>query len=137
MRVGRDIGAICRKCGDVWHVVVAVVDGRIAKVECKQCGGRHRYKPADGEAAPRARRTTSKSTSASARARAAKTELIVADPSRPPRSYAASESYTQGDRVVHPNFGEGVVQAITGPTKVQVLFASGEKTLVHARKARA
>jgi hypothetical protein len=36
--------------------------------------------------------------------------------------------------MLHPSFGEGVVQAITGPTKVQVLFASGEKTLVHARK---
>jgi hypothetical protein len=134
MRVGRDIGAICRKCGDVWHVVVAVVDGRIAKVECKQCGGRHRYRAADDEAPARKARTTR---TPSTRARASDAKVIEADPSRPSRRYLASDSYAQGDRMVHPSFGEGVVQAITGPTKVQVLFASGEKTLVHARKARA
>jgi hypothetical protein len=138
MRVGGDIGAICRKCGDVWHVVVAVVDGRIAKVECKQCGGRHRYRPADGAPATRVRRASGSATTRSTRAAGTRgtklAKLIEADPSRPPRRYLATESYQQGDRMVHPNFGEGVVQAITGPTKVQVLFASGEKTLVHARK---
>jgi hypothetical protein len=40
-----------------------------------------------------------------------------------------------GDRVVHAHFGEGVVQAVTGPRKVEVLFASGAKTLVHGRNA--
>jgi len=128
MRVGRDIGAICRKCGDVWHVVVAVVDARIAKVECKQCGGRHAYRAAAGEAdaAPR-RRTTAK-----ARTRKSPT-VVEADLSRPARPYRASDRYEAGDRVLHPSFGEGVVQAIAGPTKVHVLFAGGPRTLVHAR----
>ncbi len=137
MRVGSDVGAICRKCGDVWHVVVAVVDHRIAKVECKQCGARHRFRPSDGESptaggrrttATRARSTTS------ARRVSRKQPIVEADPSRPPRPYRPSECYTRGDRVVHPSFGEGVVQAISGPKKVLVLFAGGEKTLVQARE---
>ena len=31
--VGADIEALCGKCGDTWHVVVALVNGKIAKVE--------------------------------------------------------------------------------------------------------
>ncbi len=38
MRVGSDIEAVCKKCGDVWHVVIALADRVIAKVECRECG---------------------------------------------------------------------------------------------------
>jgi hypothetical protein len=129
MKVGSDIGAICRKCGDVWHVVVAVVSGRIAKVECKQCGGRHRFRAPEGErgAEPTKRRTSTRTSR--------QPPLIEANPSRQPRAYRPTERYEQGDRVVHPNFGEGVVQSVAGPSKVRVRFATGEKTLVQARAA--
>jgi hypothetical protein len=40
------------------------------------------------------------------------------------------------DRIVHPSFGEGVVQAVTGPSKIEVLFGAGSKTLVHGRGRR-
>ncbi len=43
MRVGSDIEAICKKCGDVWHVVIALADRAIAKVECRECRARHRH----------------------------------------------------------------------------------------------
>src|SRR5512138_3234756 len=47
--VGADVEALCSKCGDVWHVVVAKLPtGQIAKVQCKQCGGYHRYKSPHG-----------------------------------------------------------------------------------------
>ena len=49
MRVGSDIEAVCKKCGDVWHVVIALADRRIANVECKECGARHRYRGVKGE----------------------------------------------------------------------------------------
>ena len=52
---------------------------------------------------------------------------------RPPRPFRTSDTYSVGDRVVHHHFGEGVVQAVTGPTKIQVLFETGPRTLVHAR----
>ena len=108
MRVGDDIGALCRKCGDVWHVVVALVDGRIAKVECKQCGARHRYRPVDGATGPGARRT--RSAAAPRKRSREKKPIVEADRSRPRRSFDASETYAVGDRIVHPSFGEGVVR---------------------------
>lgn len=131
-RVGADIGALCRKCGDVWHVVIALDAGAIAQVECKQCGARHRYRPAPGE---RTRGASSPGRRAASvrKARSAPAPVVEADPSRPPRSFRPSDTYQVGDRVVHAHFGEGVVQAVRGPTKVEVLFSGGARTLVHGR----
>jgi uncharacterized Zn finger protein len=133
-QVGSDIGALCGKCGDVWHVVIARAAGRIAQVECKQCGARHRFRPPPGErgaASAGVRRTR---TASSSRSRAASADVMVeADPSRPPRSFDPRETYAVGDRLLHASFGEGVVQAVTGPRKIRVQFGSNEKLLVHAR----
>ena len=43
--VAKDIEAVCSKCGESWHVIVAVSDGKIAQVQCKSCGGYHKYRP--------------------------------------------------------------------------------------------
>jgi len=134
-QVGSDIGALCGKCGDVWHVVIARAGGRIAQVECKQCGARHRFRPPPGErdAAPAAaRRTRRRSAPASGSANAE--SIVAADPARPPRAFDPRATYRAGDRLLHASFGEGVVQAVTGGTKIRVHFGSGEKLLVHARE---
>ena len=57
---------------------------------------------------------------------------VEADPARPVKVYSASARYEIGDQVAHPKFGTGVVQAIE-QTKVDILFESGRRTLVHAR----
>ena len=42
---GEYITATCRRCGDITgHVVTLVLDGRIAKIECKACGSVHKYR---------------------------------------------------------------------------------------------
>jgi cell wall assembly regulator SMI1 len=58
--------------------------------------------------------------------------LVEADPGRPVKAYSASMRYEVGDRVAHPTFGTGVVQTLE-QTKVDILFESGRRTLVHAR----
>ena len=134
MRVGGDIGAICGKCGDVWHVVIAVVDRRIAKVECRECGARHRYRSAPGAVPAAATPRKAAAGAASGRARTRhQAPIVEADPTRPRRAFCTSETYRVGDRLVHSSFGEGVVQAVTGATKIKVLFGVGPKTLVHGR----
>ena len=135
MQVGSEIESICGKCGDTWHVVIALVDRRIARVECRECGARHRHRPPGGRAsAPAAKRRGEPRTRASALRRSAERVVVEADPSRPRRPFRTSDVYQVGDRIVHATFGEGVVQAVTGPQKVEVLFGAGPKTLVHARK---
>ena len=129
MRVGGEVEAICRKCGTVWHVVIALTEGRIARVECGDCGARHRYRSAQG-GSPLKRAARG---SAPRRREAAK-PLVEADMSKPCRPFRTSDTYEVGERVVHASFGEGVVQAVRGPKKVEVLFGAGAKTLVHGRR---
>ncbi len=140
--VGADVEALCSKCGDVWHVVVAKVGEKIAKVQCKQCGGYHRYRSPHGAAAaaklPAATRPPKDPTDPKAprapRAPAERFEkpAVAADLTKPSRTYRASEAFAVGERVDHPSFGQGVIE-ISEPGKVTVFFATGRRVLVQSK----
>ena len=134
--VGADVEALCSKCGDVWHVVVAKVGEQIVKVQCKQCGGYHRYKSPHG--APKEKRQPSLATPRPPRepkpVERFEKPAVAADLSRPVRSYRASESFEVGDRVEHPSFGQGVVEAAE-PGKITVFFGTGRRVLAQAKAA--
>ncbi len=49
------------------------------------------------------------------------------------KAYSPKEQYELGDVLEHPTFGRGVTIAIKDMTKIEVLFESGSKTLVHGR----
>ena len=128
MRAGEDIQNRCTKCGVVAHVIVALVEGKIAKVECKECGSRHRHRSlipgrtrASGAGKTRARSTK------------ATTPSVEPDLSRPVRPYATTETYTVGQRIDHRTLGRGVVEQVASATKVHVSFPDGMKTLIHGR----
>jgi hypothetical protein len=134
---GADIEALCSKCGDVWHVVVAKVGEEIVRVICKECGAQHRYRNPKLKGQPSAR----KSSSTSSAPRPARTVAVVqrfdtpavaADLSKAVRTYKASEKFVVGERVEHPTFGTGVVETAE-PGKMTVFFAVGRKMLVQAK----
>jgi hypothetical protein len=136
---GADIEALCSKCGDVWHVVVAKVGEDIVRVICKECGAQHRYRNPKLKGQP-ARRASSTSSSSST-PRPARTAAVVqrfdtpavaADLSKAVRTYKASEKFAVGERVEHPTFGTGVVESAE-PGKITVFFAVGRKMLVQAK----
>jgi hypothetical protein len=140
--VGADVEALCSKCGDVWHVVVAKVGAQIVKVQCKQCGGYHRYKSPHG--APKEKRQPSMFGEKPARAAAAPSApkapverfekpAVAADLSKPVRSYSAVLRYEVGERVEHVQFGQGVVE-VAEPGKVTVFFASGRRVLAQSKE---
>jgi hypothetical protein len=140
--VGADVEALCSKCGDVWHVVVAKVGEQIVKVQCKQCGGYHRYKSPHG--APKEKRQPSMFGEKPARAAAASSTpkapverfekpAVAADLSKPVRSYSAVLRYEVGERVDHVQFGQGVVETAE-PGKITVFFASGRRVLVQSKE---
>jgi hypothetical protein len=127
--VGADIEAECGRCGTTWHVVIALVGGRIAQVECSRCGLRHRLRsPESVRPGPRRAGATG-----SARRIVASRPLVAPDSSRPVRPYRASDTYAPGDRVTHARFGDGVVERVVGPQKVQIFFTGGSRVLVHGR----
>jgi hypothetical protein len=137
---------MCGRCGQVWHVVMAKMGDRIAKVVCKRCGGHHRYRDesassdADaggGGGARQSRRPTFGS--ASRRPRNARTQDATPavppfDPAKPPRAYAARDSYVAGERVSHPTFGVGVVSGSPGAGKVDVIFGGGDARVLACAK---
>ena len=133
--VGADVEALCSKCGDVWHVVVAKVGEQIVKVQCKQCGGYHRYKSPHGT--PAAKRAPAGAAHA-ARDTAGRA-VREAGGRRPTcrarsRTYRASEKFEVGDRIDHPSFGQGVIETAE-PGKITVFFATGRRVLVQAKEA--
>lgn len=135
--VGADIESICRKCGDVWHVVVAKDGDKIAKVQCKQCNGYHRHKPPGGASKSKSsgssrRTSTAKKKTATVSARFDEPQ-VVANVNKPMVPYKFSATYELGDRIEHPKFGHGVVEIINEPGKIQVFFPDGRRWLAVAK----
>jgi hypothetical protein len=136
--VGSDIEAMCNPCGDVWHVVVAKIGEKITKVQCKQCGKQHRFKPTGD--APEAnlnptRRKVASSGSKVTRGRAKPSAggSIVHDPSKPRRAYGISERFALGEQIQHKKFGAGVVCGVED-SKIRVNFSEGLKVLLHCKR---
>jgi hypothetical protein len=141
--VGQDIEALCGRCGQVWHVVMAMMGDRIAKVVCKRCGGHHRYRTendpgteaASGGSREGGRRQAPARRFTRPTAPRTPAPMPTFDPNRPPRTYAAKDTYDQGDRVTHPTFGTGVVTGAPAPGRVEVAFPSGARVLACAKAA--
>jgi hypothetical protein len=133
--VGQDIESICRKCGDVWHVVVAMVDDKVVKVQCKQCNGYHRHRPPGATtSAPRSSARARASSGSSAPSPRSHEPQVAADLTRPIKPYRFDGEYSPGDRLEHPKFGEGIVEITSEPGKMQVFFADGRRVLARAKQ---
>ncbi len=145
--VGKDIFAVCGKCGDTWHVIVALEGAKVTKVQCKFCSGYHRFKrspndpspmpaPPKKAAAPRAAGAKKPGAKKVARRDPRENEpLIEPDMALPVRDYAMSETYRSGERIEHSKFGQGVVESFPSPGKMNVFFEDGRRTLAFARPA--
>lgn len=136
---GEDVASLCTKCGDVWHVIVAMVGDKIAKVQCKECHAYHRYRDPDGKkkaaAKARSKSITSSASGTRAKKAAEPKATVEADMSKPIRIYSAREEYEESERIEHPKFGVGVIQS-SGNGKAEVFFADGgRKILATARPA--
>jgi hypothetical protein len=134
---GEDIEDVCSRCGECWHVVMAKVGERIAKVVCKRCGSQHSYRgpngvtePAGGNGGGARRMMRRRPTRPNAVAEVVPPPF---DPDKPPKPYSAREAYQPGERIVHPSFGTGVVSGAPGPGKVEVVFPAGARTLACAK----
>lgn len=59
------------------------------------------------------------------------TKSVSGKPESSFKSYGVKETYAMGDFVQHTKFGPGVVVGVE-PSKVDILFETGSKKLVHA-----
>jgi hypothetical protein len=143
LSVGKEMVSYCTRCKmDFSHTIMSMVGGMPSRVMCRTCKSEHNYKPKKGVKEPGATATGSTRTAAPRVAREAKAEKTVPvelewmkqlnASNRPMREYAANESFTLGDRIKHPTFGEGVVQKLVHPNKVEIIFRMDIKVLIHA-----
>ena len=138
-----EILAYCGNCKmDLSAIIVAKVGAKIAKVQCKTCKKERAYKPpkgatSPGDEAPAKKKRAAKSTTA---ADAAKTVSIEAEWTRlmgeightNRAAYSPQKRFKQADVISHPSFGDGVVTRVIHPNKMEVLFKSDLKLLIHS-----
>ena len=150
--VAKDIEAVCSKCGETWHVIVAVADGKIAQVQCKSCMGYHKYKPIAAarravkkstktiiaDVTPDAPKSSSKASSTKSRSsRSSEPTLLVpkvAPNNREPRPYNIhTTDFQLGDTIDHAKFGLGIVDELPAPNKMFVTFQTQRLLLVYGK----
>ncbi len=123
--------AMCTRCELVLaHTVIAMVQGRPVKVQCNTCRTVHAWRGASSAPrTPGARRAAAREK----RTVLSFDEALAAKGTAPARPYAPTVSYQRDEVVSHPTFGLGWVSTVR-PDKVEIVFRSGAKTLVHARR---
>lgn len=134
--VGKEALAYCTSCKmDLNHVIVALQGDRLARVQCKTCKKEHAYKAPKGATEP----TTPK---------AKKGKKADAEPSSTPvelewqklmethkaaqtKPYSAKTPFLLGDKLNHPVFGDGIVMKLIHPNKLEIIFRTDLKVLIH------
>ena len=140
-RTGSEVDAFCNKCKmTLAHTVLATIGEKIARVQCNTCGSQHAYR---GKSAPAPRRAPSGASRTAAGAAVSPSrqtitfeQLLQGRDVSSARRYSPKDTYAKDDLVDHPSFGYGIVMTVRSD-KVNVLFKSFEKTLVHARAGSA
>lgn len=137
--VGGDVLTHCNKCElDLWHTVIAKVDGLVKRVKCNTCKTEHGLR---GEAKLASHKRT---------AGKAPMTMVVRVQNRVPHKpwgdlvagrdeaeavvYSVKAPLAPNGLVKHPAFGLGVVTEVSGDrSKATVLFESGLKVLAANR----
>ena len=120
--VADEVDAYCTKCKlDLAHRVIAMVEGRVHKVECLTCGGHHLYRaPRSQSGASRTRAATKRGTATRGKKAAAATraaaerhqqweQAIMGRPADAFTTYSMRAVLSEGELVRHGKFGDGVV----------------------------
>ncbi len=123
IKVGGDILCYCTKCQmDLAHVIVSMVDGKVAKVICKTCKSEHKYRDF---------LKSTKSDSVTKRNRIKSPKLPFKVPENVKSiPYSQNRVYKEGEIINHGVFGLGLVETVN-KKKITVLFNNGRKVLIH------
>ncbi len=130
-KVGGETESWCTHCKQIKdHVIVALLGGKPAKVQCMGCQKQHQFRvgrPGAGAGTARPRKTSTTAPEV------AKVDLATRLAGKTARDYAPALRFAVDDAVRHPQFGVGIVVAHPGPGKIDVEFPIGRKVLLHER----
>jgi hypothetical protein len=125
-KLGSNIDSWCGKCKMLLaHTIEAMVGDKPKRVICNTCKSQHAYKAqaAETSSTPRIGKSAAKKHQLALKA----SSTAVA------KTYSPTSKYEAGDILDHRTLGRGVTTAVKEGAKIEVLFESGLKTLVHAR----
>ena len=125
-KLGSNIDSWCGKCKMVLaHTIEAMVGEKATRVLCNTCKSQHAYKAQAPKtpSTPRAPKSPANKYQSALKASGA----AVA------KTYAPTSKYEAGDILDHRTLGRGVTTAVKDGAKIEVLFESGLKLLIHAR----
>lgn len=141
LSVGKELVSYCTRCKmDLGHTIMSMIGGLPSRVMCRTCKSEHNFKAKKGIKEPGTEAAGASEKNKTPRAPKAEKVIPVElewmkqinSSPRAVRPYAANESFKLGDRVNHPTFGEGVVQKIIHPNKMEIIFRMDIKVLIHA-----
>ncbi len=127
--VGKDVLSYCNACKlTLSHTVVAMRDTKtIAKVQCNTCQALHAFR-SKSQARTTAKKTRSK-------AHIVPVDQLWKDAmsttNKKSVAYSIRTKFNVGDIIDHSKFGPGIVQAFSDNDKIEVLFNSDIRVLVH------
>lgn len=138
VKAAQEILAYCTSCKmDLNHRVVAMKGDKVAKVECLTCNKEHAFKAPKGVKDPAKAPKSRKKSAADVAAAATQSieaeweKLMSASKDATPKKYGASGKFLLGDKIKHDAFGEGIVGRIIYPNKIEVIFRTDLKILIH------
>lgn len=137
-KAGQEVDAWCTKCKmDLTHRIVAVMNGKPVKVECRTCYSVHVYRAPKNTptavAEREAKGTTASAPRASTPRKAVPEEHVAVVPPSGARihPYRMTERFMKDQWIQHKTFGVGIVVSEVGTEKIEVRFDGGVKVLVH------
>ncbi len=140
IKVGGDIISFCSRCQlSLAHILVSLgPDSLPAKVICKTCKAEHRHKVAKKASVKKAK-TARKSKGTTSARKLKKEESVQMNLERwtrlvsekTPIKYSVRTLFKQSDVVDHSSFGIGLVESLMEDDKINVLFRTESKVLVH------
>lgn len=120
--------SVCMRCKKATaHIIISMVGDRIARAQCRTCGGTHRYRDPDAPLKP-VRKRFGKSSPEEVWGKM----MNLATPQKK-IPYTFSGHFKVNDLIDHTTFGLGVVTQLLSGDKIQVVFKDGEKILIARR----
>ena len=133
--VGGSIRSQCTKCKtSTRHIIISVVGGEAAKVQCTVCQGFHNYRDPGGaeSRAPREAAGKSRPTKRVPPIVRIEEDWLAKMKGRDPKlavPYGQGKAVHTGDLIDHPSFGFGLVRKMIPPSKIEVQFRDGMRLL--------
>ncbi len=142
-RTAQDTLAYCGSCKmDLSHTIVAMQGDRVLRVQCRTCRKEHAFKSPKGvndpmavkkaAAAKKSKKSAEEGAGGPSPVEMEWEKLMNQHKATPTKPYSAKGNFNLGDKIAHPTFGDGIVGKLIFPNKLEIIFRTDVKVLIHA-----